>query len=427
MSPSLFVGPRGEVLRLWQRRADERTGGGGVVLAAANAPDTWKTIIEIRSPERGVTIRDPELAASGTEHMALIYRWWRDKPRAKHLRLARSDNGGKTWSLPDTAIDTSGKAFDPSIAWAGGTALVAVWADERRGSRTFDIYARRSPDGGVTWEPEQLVSRFPEVLPSDLFARPQLVADQQGGLWVVWVGVKAGRSSVFLNRSSDGGKTWTEPVALTGSSQSVYRHNLLRAGDRMLLVWHDTRTGRDRLYAVSSSDAGVTWTAPVRVDRLPDDAAAETAAPAAVLSPDGEALVAWQDGRNVRDDIFLGRSADGGRTWGAEQRIDMDEPGTAVSRYPVLARARDGRVALAWDDDRAGFESVYVRVRSADTREWAPEVRVSSPAPKQAARLPKLLWGPDGVLHMAWEVWDHTPAPAVGKRVDGKALRPEGR
>ena len=423
-SPSLLLGPRGEVLRLWQRRADPKEGGGAVILSTLSGTGTWSTLVEIRSPEKGVTIRDPEVATSGSDQVALIYRWWRDRPRAKHLRLARSDDGGKNWALPDTPIDTSGKAFDPSIAWAGGKSLVAVWADERRGNRVFDIYARRSPDAGSTWGPEQLLSRFPEVLRTDLFARPQLVSDGRGRLWVAWVGVKNGRSSLFVNRSLDGGQTWTEPTPVTGNSQSVYRQSLLRAGERMLLVWADTRTGRDRLYAVSSGDAGATWTIPVRVDHLPDGSEAETTSPSASLSPDGEVLVAWQDARNGRDDIFLARSTDGGRTWGAEdRRMDMDDAGTGVSRYPRLARAEDGRVALAWDDDRAGFESVYVRVRSAgDKPEWGPEVRVSSPAPKLAARLPQLLWAPDGVLHVAWEVWDHTVAPSVTKRVDGKAL-----
>jgi hypothetical protein len=159
---------------------------------------------------------------------------------------------------------------------------------------------------------------------------------------------------------------------------------------------------------------------------LPDDATAATASPTALLAADGEAFVAWQDPRNGREDIFLAHSTDGGRTWGKEdQRMDMDDVGTAVSRYPKLARSRDGRVALAWEDDRGGFEAVYLRVRSTGARpEWGREMVLSSPAPKLAARLPQLLWAPDGMLHAAWEVWDHTLGPAnVGKRVDGKAVR----
>ena len=186
-----------------------------------------------------------------------------------------------------------------------------------------------------------------------------------------------------MNRSVDGGRKWTDPVSLTGESQSVFGHSLHRAGERMLLVWHDTRTGRDRLYAATSSDAGVTWTAPARVDHLPESSEVAVSSPTVLLNADGEALVAWQDARNGRDDIFLARSTDGGRTWGSEdQRMDADEPGTALSRFPSLARAKDGRVVLAWDDDRAGLEDVYTRVRSAaDSGSGVPRSGCRRPRP----------------------------------------------
>lgn len=424
-SPQLLPGPGGEILKLWQRRLDARAGGGSAILARASGPDGWQTLIDIRSPEKGVTVRDPDLAMSSAGDLAVVYRWWRDQPRAKHLRLARSDDGGKTWAMPDQSIDTAGKAFDPGIAWADRRTVFVVWADERRANRAWDVYGRRSIDGGASWEPEQLISRFPETLLGDIHARPQILGDGQGRLWVVWVGVKNGRSSLYLNRSVDAGRTWTASEALTGESQSVYRHNLLRNGDRLLLVWHDRRTGQDRIYAVGSSDAGVTWSSPARVDHLADSANLATAAASAVLGPDGEALVAWHDPRNGRDDVFIARSTDGGRTWGAEdRRMDMDEVGTAMSRYPRLARAGDGRLALAWEDDRDGFEAVYVRVRSAGpTPEWGSEIRVAPPGPKRAMRLPRIHWGPDERLYVAWEVWDHQLAPNVSKRVGGTVLR----
>jgi hypothetical protein len=166
------------------------------------------------------------------------------------------------------------------------------------------------------------------------------------------------------------------------------------------------------------------------VDHLPESSEVAASSSTALLNADGEALVAWQDARNGRDDIFLARSTDGGRTWGSEdQRMDADEPGTALSRFPSLARAKDGRVVLAWDDDRAGLEEVYVRVRSAGERpQWGPEIRVSSPTPKLAARLPQLRWAPDGALYVAWEVWDHTAgASNLTKRIDTKLLRFDNR
>jgi hypothetical protein len=421
--PRLFPGPKGEVLRLWQREGDRRTGGGAVLLALAKPQDAWEKLVEIRPSEKGVSARDADLAVGPSGDLAVVYRWWRDQPRSKQLRVATSDDGGKMWSQPSTPVDSAGKAFTPKIAWSNKS-LVVVWADERRRNRVFDIYARRSPDGGKTWEPEQILSVFPQQLPGDLYARPVLVSDGQDRLWVIWVGLRSGNSALYLSRSTDGGRRWADPVALTTDSRSVFGDILLRAGDRMLLVWQDMRTDRDRLYAVSSSD-GATWTAPVRVDHLPADSTANTSSPTALLSPDGEALVAWEDGRNGRADIFLARSADGGRTWGKEDlRMDMDEAGTAVSRYAKLAKAKDGRVALAWEDDRAGLEQIYLRVRSAGgQQEWGPETRVTTPAPKRGAHQPELLWDPDGALHLAWELWNMTLAPSrIDKRIDGRTL-----
>jgi hypothetical protein len=149
-----------------------------------------------------------------------------------------------------------------------------------------------------------------------------------------------------------------------------------------------------------------------------------------VLTADGEALVAWSDGRNGRDDIFLARSTDGGKSWeGDDRRMDMDEDGTAVSKYPKLARARDGRIALVWDDDRDGREAIYLRVRSAGpSAQWGPETSLTSPTRKIGARLPQAVWAGDGTLQLVWEQWDYTVSPtAVAKKVESKTLRPESR
>jgi len=424
-APRLFSGPYGEVFRLWQRSGDLRTGGGGVFLALASPQHAWQKILEILPSETGVTPLDPDVAFGSSKEVAVAYQWRRHLPRTKQVRVARSDDGGKTWTQSSTPVDAAGAGFTPKLGWGRARSLVVVWADERRQERAWDIYARRSPDGGGTWEPEQLLSRFPQQTNADLYARPEMVGDGQDHFWAVWVGLRSGRSSLYLSRSADGGRTWADPVALSGQSTSVFGHRILRSGERLLLVWQDTRTGQDRIYAVASADGGVTWSSPTRVDHLPADSQIDASAPAAILGPDGEALVVWQDGRNGRDDIFVARSPDGGRTWGREDtRLDMDDAGTAVSRFPRIARAEDGRLAVAWEDDRAGHEGIYLRVRAAgESRAWGPEVLVAPPGQKKAARIPTLLWARGGALYVAWEAWDFARGPmAVTKQVDGKTL-----
>lgn len=428
MAPRLLSAPDGQVFRRWQRWTDFRTGGGGIFLALASPGDTWQKLVELLPSEPGVTALDPDVAFGSSKEVALAYQWRRHDPRTKQIRLARSYDEGKTWTRSSTAIESSGKGFTPKLGWGRGRSLVVVWADERRADKAWDIYARRSPDGGDTWEPEQLLSRFPQQTVADLAVSPEMIGDGQDRFWAVWLGLRNGRSAFYLSRSSDGGRTWTGPVALSGQSVSVFGQRLVRSGERLLLVWQDSPTGTDRIYAVTSGDGGVTWSSPTRVDHVPPDSTAAAGSPAVMLGPGAEAFVAWHDGRNGRDDIFLGRSPDGGRTWGTEDtRLDMDEPGTAVSRYPGIARAEDGRLAVAWEDDRAGHEGVYLRVRAAgQSPAWGPEVVVAPPALKKAARIPSVLWGPGGALYVAWEVWDFAQGPhAVTKQVDGRILFPD--
>jgi hypothetical protein len=255
--------------------------------------------------------------------------------------------------------------------------------------------------------------------------RPELVSDGRQTFIAVWVGLRSWRSRLYLSRSVDGGKTWADPVELSGNSQSVFGHRVVRAGDRLVVVWQDRRLGPSRLFAVSSSDGGATWTTPIRVDHIPADSTADAVAPSVVMTQSGEVFVAWHDGRNGRDDVFLGRSRDGGRTWeGEDLRLDTDEPGTAYSRFPAVARAADGRVAVAWEDDRAGYEGIHLRVHGVGNgATWGPEVVAAGPAGKKAAKSPGIQWTKSGSLYALWEVWDYTRGPEnVARHIDGRML-----
>ncbi|HXJ78253.1 MAG TPA: sialidase family protein [Candidatus Methylomirabilis sp.] len=422
----LLAGPDGQVYRLWLRNSgDLARGGGGVLLAAASPGDTWKTLLELFPPEPGVSAMDPNVAFGSSKEIALVYQRWTNNPRSKQIRIARSGDGGATWIRSDTPIEASGKGFSPKVAWGRGGSLVVTWADERRSEKAWDVWTRRSPDGGITWEPEQKLSRFAKERPADLAVQPVIVGDGQNRYWIVWLGLLNEQSRFYLSRSLDDGRTWTEPVALTGQSQSVFSQRLLRSGEHLLVVWQDARTGRDRLYSVVSDDAGATWTEPTRIDHVPDDATFSAGVSSVVLAADGEAYTAWADGRNGRDDVFIARSTDWGRTWGAEDtRLDMDEPGTAMSRFPKVARASDGRLAVVWEDDRDGSEGVYLRIRGpGPSAAWGPEIVVATPpGRKRGARLPSALWGRDGVLYVTWDFWNDAATP---KQIGARNFTPD--
>ena len=93
-----------------------------------------------------------------------------------------------------------------------------------------------------------------------------------------------------------------------------------------------------------------------------------------------------------------------------------------------IERIGEEFLAIVWEDDRAGLESVYLRVRSAGQKpQWGPEILVAPATAKLAARVPEAAWGPAG-LHVSWQVWDHWRAPGgIEKQVDSRVLQPDKR
>jgi hypothetical protein len=421
--PQLFSSPGGEIFRVWNRlRVNEREGGGAVLVNASSDGLAWQTLTSVQPQGTGVSTLEGRLAVNSTGEIALAYRWWRFSPKAKHLRVAHSPDGGKTWAFPPTDLDQSGTGFEPPIAWGREKTIILAWADERRRARTFQIYLRRSPDGGATWEPEVLVSA---ANPSggDYDAAPRLASDGQGRCWLLWISLRSARAALNLVRSDDDGRTWSPPQQIGGDSYSVYAHAVSQAGRGLLVTLEDQRPGRpNRIYATASGDGGATWSPVIEVDGLPANSRTGAAGPSSALAPSGEAWVTWHDDRNGRSDVFAARSSNGGVTWGDAMRVDADGPGTGVSRYPKLAVNGTGDVAVVWEDDRGGFEAIYGRVFSGER--WSDEARLGRALPpKVSARAPRLIATRQGAFYVVWEIWDYSQGPSPTKSLEGALVR----
>jgi hypothetical protein len=421
-SPRLFRPPSGQLFRVWNRWTDN--GGGAILLAASVDGLTWRTLTELRPETSEMRAQDGRVAVNEVGDIALAYRWTR--PRSiSHVRLARSTETGKTWTIPTDNLDAAGGASDPRVAWGAGRTLLVAWVDARRGGRALDTYTRRSPDGGATWESEVLMTPPLSDQADVRYHAPRLLGDGKGRFWLVWIDSPVGRSTLRLRRSEDDGRTWSPAQDLSGEGRQILGHSLHRSGNRLLLTWQDQRAapGRPdtepsqpslaRIHATSSHDGGATWSPPVQVDGLPAGAPVSAAEPSSALTPSAEAWVAWHDGRNGRSDVFVARSLDAGLTWGTPLRLDADAPGTAESRFPRLAVSPDGpMVAVVWEDDRRGLEAVYGRFLSGG--QWSGETRLGAVLPpKKAAVRPQVEAAGKDTFYVVWEIWDyshgHTP------------------
>ncbi|MEK7829731.1 MAG: sialidase family protein [Acidobacteriota bacterium] len=109
-------------------------------------------------------------------------------------------------------------------------------------STEWEIYYRRSTDGGQTWEPTQRLTNSP--LPS---MRPS-IALAGNDLHVVWFDYRDGNAEVYYKHSPDAGANWMPDERLTTApGDSLHPTVAVNAG-AVHVVWFDNRDGNSEIY-----------------------------------------------------------------------------------------------------------------------------------------------------------------------------------
>jgi len=133
------------------------------------------------------------------------------------------------------------------------------------------------------------------------------------------------------------------------------------------IVWYATRDGSPQVYYKRSADGGVSWGS--------DERLSESAAPSehpAIAVSGSAVLVAWHGMRPGGLDVFFKRSTDGGTTW--DPTIALTQAGSCA--HASIA-ASGSKVHVVWGDTRDGHAEIYTR-RSRDFgAHWESEGRLT--------------------------------------------------
>jgi hypothetical protein len=317
-------------------------------------------------------------------------------------RLYVSTDGGPVSELRDSlgGIEPHGEA-PPKVDYAPNGTLFALYAVGKViPGRRFPFTTLRlaqSEDGGRTWSVPRTVAGSATPGSRNFHA---LHVGQDGTIYVAWLesGDEA-KSAAYLTRSVDG-VYWRPPVRVAlDEACPCCRTAIATATDGTLyLAWRSVAPGSVRDIVVArSTDRGETWTAPKRIheDNFVIDGCPH-AGPSMRVDSAGHIHIAWWTGTDGRAGVYYARSDDRGETFGPAVELSS---GRLVRPSHVQLALDGSNVGVAWDDGVDSIPRVVLRLSRNGGGSFG-EPRVVSDV-HAAGMFPVLMLG-NGALTVAW-------------------------
>jgi len=305
----------------------------------------------------------------------------------------------------------------PAIEAAADGSLIA-FAEARRYSaddpgwtnQEIDLVYKRSADDGASWSPMKVLEHAGELWCA---ANPATLLDRGNGrLWVFYIRARPGRSTdtarpgtddmqTLARRSDDNGRSWSEPVDLTGTARDMtdttWRASVPGPGGAI-----QTRTGRLLVpmwkmpfgnFVIYSDDHGSTWR---RGRYVPGNQGGDECQVAELT--DGRILM------DIRQETgahrWLAESQDGGTTWGEPRPgVAVAPVACALERFALRTPGGE-RNCLLWTGP-TGTERKRLRLLISDDegKTFARERLISD----QYAAYSDLTILKDGTVGVLWE------------------------
>jgi len=215
--------------------------------------------------------------------------------------------------------------------------------------RTWWGELKKSTDGGQNWSAAQ---RLPQGIFGPIKNKPVQLAN--GDILCPTsneTDEKPPKWSIYFERTSDLGKTWTRTELLhDGIAISAIQPSILHLGGDKLQAVGRTRQGK--LFQITSEDVGKTW-GEIALTELPNPNSGTDA----VTLADGRHLLIYNHTEKGRSPLNLAVSKDG-QTWQAALVLE-DEPKKEFS-YPTIIQTRDGFVHITYTWQRKKVKHIVI-------------------------------------------------------------------
>lgn len=293
------------------------------------------------------------------------------------------------WSTPiELARETKVACWNPVLFHTKDGRL---WLYYKYGTKpsTWAGARKWSGDEGRTWSTEE---RLPEGILGPIKDKPQVLGD---GAIVSGSSVENGKWAAWIERSADGGKTWTSfgPVTVPGEidvpdagakaasqeqlasiwdaregvSTKVYppspttvgiiQPSVVWMGEHHLRFYARSRTKSARIAVADSMDDGKTWTQAHFID-LPNPNSGIDA----VRLKDGRIVLIFNNSYNKRTPLNLAVSEDGEHF----HIVRTLEDGPGQYSYPAIVQAANGDLLMTYSWRRQTIKFIRIPLASLD-------------------------------------------------------------
>jgi hypothetical protein len=246
---------------------------------------TWTDPVHVYGNVSWTDKPEVTMDASGKD----VYVSW-NGPQGGDLYIGQSHDYGVTWTQQKlTDSKRYYYAYDAGVL-ADGTIVFAESSLVYSGSSISGEvwhHAIISRDHGATWE-NVVVAKVPIGEPCvaagcgpDYYTgQASVVEDAAGHLVFAFEGpaTDLGPQRVQVSTSSDEGRTWSAPTALSVAGEDATSPRLASSGGGDVRIWYMQTSGGDNpdawnVWYRSSSNGGSSWSSPVKIDDAPAGAA----------------------------------------------------------------------------------------------------------------------------------------------------------
>lgn len=355
----------------------------------------------------------PAIAADDTGNFVIT---WRDgRNGSGDIYCQRYASSGSTQGINFLVNDDAGSSsqYDPGIGTDDCGNFVITWQDDRNGN--YDIFAQRLLSDGNRQDMNFRVNDDPGN--SGQYA-PVVGVDGPGNFVIVWHDYrKLSDPDIYGQRYDNNGIAVAGNFRINDDVGYSWQQNPTIAMDssgNFIVAWEDDRNNKEDIYAQRYDKNGNKLGMNFRV--TDDEASGYKNGPKIALCANGNFVITWQDFRNGNYDIYAQHYHSNGSKLGVDFRVN-DDTGTHWQWEPAIGSDDSGNFVITWMDKRNGFYSdIYAQRFSSDGTPQATNFRVSIDAGNSDQIEPAIGVDINGGFVITWEDYRNGNADIYAQR-----------